>query len=301
MTFVFGGCRCLVKLSFLTLKVPESHGSRPAKSQASRVRLTHFRWISRSHSAQWKSHAFSCSTKNNIFNVTSVYSSMVNDCASVNSFLAAHRHNLRSVALCPFSIRGVGNTDIVYVRVVKMRSVATHVAWSVCLLVTTVSHRRELLLGPGAQAPYFYDHGARLYDELPPHCDVIIVYIVFQLFALVLRNADKSTVRAFISCSARHFWKTAKFAGSVGHPMIKMFSASGGFAPWPPVQGLCPSTPLLSLVISCNGGRSGLTHFHFWTLAGLRIRRVNDNLQLPKSVVGRVWDREQTIGALLGE
>ena len=42
--------------------------------------------------------------------------SIVNDCASVDSFLAAHRHNLRSVALCPFSIRGVGNTDIVHVR-----------------------------------------------------------------------------------------------------------------------------------------------------------------------------------------
>jgi len=25
-----------------------------------------------------------------------------------------------------------------------------------------------------------------------------------------------------------HFWKGAKFAGSVGHPMTKMFSASGG-------------------------------------------------------------------------
>jgi len=28
-----------------------------------------------------------------------------------------------------------------------------------------------------------------------------------------------------------HFWKWAKFAGSVGHPMTKMLSASGGFAP----------------------------------------------------------------------
>jgi len=28
-----------------------------------------------------------------------------------------------------------------------------------------------------------------------------------------------------------HFWKGAKFAGSVGHPMTRMFSASGGFAP----------------------------------------------------------------------
>ena len=30
------------------------------------------------------------------------------------------------------------------------------------------THRRKLLLGPGAQAPHFYDHGARLYDEPPP-------------------------------------------------------------------------------------------------------------------------------------
>jgi len=54
---------------------------------------------------------------------------------------------------------------------------------------------------------------------------------VFQLFALVLRNADKSTVRPFIPCSARHFWKGAKFAGSVGHPVTKMLSASGGLRP----------------------------------------------------------------------
>ena len=28
-----------------------------------------------------------------------------------------------------------------------------------------------------------------------------------------------------------HFWKGAKFAGSVGHPVTKMLSALGGFAP----------------------------------------------------------------------
>jgi len=84
-------------------------------------------------------------------------------------------------ALCPFSIRGVGNTDIVYVSVVKMRPVATHVAWSVCLSVTTVSHRRKLLLGPGAQAPpHFYDHGARLYDEPSHFCDVILSKLCFN-------------------------------------------------------------------------------------------------------------------------
>ena len=48
-------------------------------------------------------------------------SSIVNDCASVDSFLAAHQHNLRSVALCPFSIRGVGNTiSYTYVRLIDI-------------------------------------------------------------------------------------------------------------------------------------------------------------------------------------
>ena len=41
-----------------------------------------------------------------------------------------------------------------------------------------------------------------------------------------------------------HFWKGAKFAGFVGHPMTKMLSASGGFAPWP---GALPWTPLGAL------------------------------------------------------
>jgi len=35
-------------------------------------------------------------------------------------------------------------------------------------------HRRKLLLGPEAQAPHFYDHEARLYDEPPHFCDVIL-------------------------------------------------------------------------------------------------------------------------------
>jgi len=42
-----------------------------------------------------------------------------------------------------------------------------------------------------------------------------------------------------------HFWKKAKFAGSVGHPMTKMLSVSGGLRP--PDQGLCPWTPLGAL------------------------------------------------------
>jgi len=51
-----------------------------------------------------------------------------------------------------------------------------------------------------------------------------------------------------------HFWKGAKFAVSVGHPMTKMLSASGGFAPLTrgsapgPHWGLFPQTPALAMV-----------------------------------------------------
>ena len=173
-----------------------------------------------------------------------------------------------SVALCPFSIRGVGNTDIVYVRVVKMRSVATHVAWSVCL-------SRPWAIGVNSYwaqglKPLTFMIMGLAYMTSSPTLWRDIVYIVFQLFALVLRNADKSTVRAFIPCSARHFWKRAKFASSVGHPVIKMLSASGGFAPLTFCPGALPLDPTVVVsYILLNGGRSGLTHFHFWTLAGL--------------------------------
>ena len=48
-----------------------------------------------------------------------------------------------------------------------------------------------------------------------------------------------------------HFWKWAKFAGSVGHPMTKMLSTSGGEARLTrgsapgPRWGLCPQTPVI--------------------------------------------------------
>ena len=47
-------------------------------------------------------------------------------------------------------------------------------------------------------------------------------------------------------CSKGHFWKGAKFPGSVGHPMTKMLSASGGGLR-PPDQGLYPWTSLGAL------------------------------------------------------
>jgi len=43
-----------------------------------------------------------------------------------------------------------------------------------------------------------------------------------------------------------HFWKGAKYAGSVGHPMTKMRSASGGLRP-PEAERIlvigCPTEP----------------------------------------------------------
>jgi len=45
--------------------------------------------------------------------------------------------------------------------------------------------------------------------------------------------------------------KGAKFAGSVGHPMTKMLSASGGLRPPVPGPrwGVCPQTPIIG---SCS-------------------------------------------------
>ena len=41
-----------------------------------------------------------------------------------------------------------------------------------------------------------------------------------------------------------HFWKGAKFAGSVGHPMTKILSASGGLCPPDPLtRGSDPGDP----------------------------------------------------------
>jgi len=39
--------------------------------------------------------------------------------------------------------------------------------------------------------------------------------------------------------------KGAKFAGSVGHPMTKMLSASGGFCPQAPIIGSCSALAMV--------------------------------------------------------
>ena len=90
----------------------------------------------------------------------------------------------------------------------------------------------------------------------PPHfCDVILSKLCFNclhsFYAML-------TVRPFIPCSARHFKKGAKFAGSVGHLMTKMLSAFRGASPPDPLTrgsapgprwGLCLQTPVIG---SCS-------------------------------------------------
>ena len=48
-----------------------------------------------------------------------------------------------------------------------------------------------------------------------------------KIFSHIITVAPKVEIQM-------HFWKGAKLAGSVGHPMTKMLSASGGFAPLTP-------------------------------------------------------------------
>ena len=114
----------------------------------------------------------------------------------------------------------------------------------------TFVHRRKLLLGPGAQAPppLLWSWGSHIW-RAPHFCDVILSKLCFNclhwFYAML-------TVIPFIPCSARHFKKGAKFAGSVGHLMTKMLSVpdplTRGSAP-EPRWGLCSQTPVIG---SCS-------------------------------------------------
>jgi len=82
-------------------------------------------------------------------------------------------------------------------------------------------------------------------------------------------NSDNSGPQQSILFSVTikgHFWIGAKFAGSIGHPLTKMLSASEGLCP--PDHGLCPWTPLGALppepcyrlvLCTCHGAPQPLT------------------------------------------
>ena len=116
--------------------------------------------------------------------------------------------------------------------------------------------RRKLLLGPGAQTPTLMIMGLA-YMTSRHFCDVILPKLCFNCSHWFYAMPTNRQLDHSYPCSARHFWKGAKFAGSVGHPMTKMLSASGGFAPSPltrgsapgPCWGLCPQTPVIG---SCS-------------------------------------------------
>ena len=118
-------------------------------------------------------------------------------------------------------------------------------------VATTNDHRRKLLLGPGAQAlPHFYDHGARLYDEPPPHfCDVILSKLCFSclhwFYAMLINRQLDHSFPAVVDILR----KGLNLQAPLDIQWPKCFQLQGGFAPWPPDQGLCPWTPVIG---SCS-------------------------------------------------
>ena len=87
---------------------------------------------------------------------------------------------------------------------------------------------------------------------------------MFQLFALVLRNADKSTVRPFIPCSARHFFgKGLNLPAPLDIQWPKCFQLPGGadqgLCPWAPL-GALPPDPRYRLVLCTRHGVPPTTH-----------------------------------------
>ena len=100
-------------------------------------------------------------------------------------------------------------------------------------------HRRKLLLGPGAQAPPTFMIMGLAYMTSSPLLWRDIVLIVFQLFALVLRNADKSTVLDI-------FVKGLNLPAPLDIQWPKCFQLQGVFHPYPMTRGSAQTTVISS-------------------------------------------------------
>ena len=64
-----------------------------------------------------------------------------------------------------------------------------------------------------------------------------------RLYVMGIMEKGSVTSTGSLRKLPRNPWKVAKFWFSFG-VKTRSFSASGGLAPWPPDQGLCPWTPL---------------------------------------------------------
>jgi len=74
--------------------------------------------------------------------------------------------------------------------------------------------------------------------------------------ALILQSSlltpQEGSIWNPVQCSRLQTWQKSvcqlvngvNFAAFIGHWKLKRLSALGGFAPWPPDQGLCPWAPL---------------------------------------------------------
>jgi len=103
-------------------------------------------------------------------------------------------------------------------------------------------------LAQGLKPPTFMIMGLA-YMASPHFCEVILSKLCFNCsnwFYAMPTNRQLTTVRPFIPCSARHFWKGAKFAGSVDPNALGPLTRGSALGPrW----GLCPQTPVIG---SCS-------------------------------------------------
>jgi len=104
-------------------------------------------------------------------------------------------------------------------------------------------HRRKLLLGPGAQAPHFYDHGARLYMTSPHFCDVILSKLCFScshwFYAMPTNRQLDHSLPAVLDI----FGKGLNLPAPLDIQWLKCFQLQGGFAPLTPWPGALPLNP----------------------------------------------------------
>ena len=115
----------------------------------------------------------------------------------------------------------------IFIRLVTFQLEKT---WSDSLMGWTQhTHRRRSRGDWVAQAPQWRGWGTMHFGPPPP----------------TLTPVDRNKAYS----SKGHFWKGAKFAGSVRHPMTQMLSASGGFAPLTPWPGALPLNPAGSFAL----------------------------------------------------
>jgi len=110
------------------------------------------------------------------------------------------------------------------------------------LLTTVLSIGVNSYWAHGLKPTHFYDHGARLYDEPPPHfCDVIFSKLCFNCTHwFYTMPTNRQTIH-----SLKWIEKGLNLPAPSDIQWPKCFQLQGGLCP--PDQGLCPWAPLEAL------------------------------------------------------